>query len=207
MKLDWIKNCDFMAPPLSLTISGSTGIKAFFGVLMSIFYLFSMTGLGWFIFAQFIDTSEPRISKEDSLSNSYPSFDLSSAATLPVSFFYFSDFTPISSSDIHRYFTINMFRVTKVRKVDKIRTSGLWILDLERKEIPISSCFELLRNQENSNEYLKDFLKYKYFDDRALEYGVCVDPHESSLFTVSGSSFDETVVSLSYGLFPCVSDA
>ena len=194
--LSWIKQCDFMAPPISLTIGGSSGLKTYFGVLMAACYMVSIIGLGWFIVSRFFDLTSPDVSEEISNSDAFPPFDIVEQQLFPVSFFFLDQSDRIPSSEVSRYVTVKLNILKKISNRDSGRESRVI-----SKEFDVLPCEQVLPVESQRRRYSL-YKESAYFSQFAHQYGMCILIDEENL-KIYGGGADDEIVTLAYTLYPC----
>ena len=193
-----IKKLDFMAPQVGLNVGGSDGIKTYFGLMMSIGYLVSISILGSVIVQSFFDTTEPRISQETSESGEYPVIDFMDNNLFPVSYVYYNDIFPIPAAMVPKYFTIKFVKYAFNSYFDQ---NGQPQVNGSVNFMDVIPCSELKQNQ-SLYKYYEIYKETKFFKQNSDALGLCIklDPE---LLKVGGGGADTSVELLTYAFYPC----
>ena len=191
------KRVDFMAPPVTLNVGGSSGIKTYFGLLMSIGYLTSIAALSTFIVQDYLDDTKPKVAQESAESGFYPEINLNDNKLFPVSYVYFREVMPVPAAMVSKYFTIKLFKYS----YKSIKSDSGSTIDFNVSFMDVVPCAEVMQN-ETLYSYYKDYSNTPFFQQFGKDLGLCVkvDP---ALMKVKGGGADSHLEILAYIFYPC----
>ena len=193
-----IKKLDFMAPPVSLNVNGSNGIKTYFGLSMSIGYLASIIVLGGIIIQGYFDTKSPSVAQEFSESGTYPEISLLENGLFPVSYVYYQEVNPIPAVLMAKYFTIKLFKYSYTSYLD---SAGSPQVDFKVDYMDVVPCSEIKQN-ETDYSYYKQYEETPYFKQYGMDLGMCIRV-KPELMKVKGGGSDSSLEILAYIFYPC----
>ena len=195
-----LKHLDIMGPPIQIKMGGFSGLKSYFGLLMTAVYICSIFGLGWFIVGQFFDTSLPQVSREVKNTGLYPAFDMLKNETLPVAYFFKNGTERIPADQVRNYYSLKFVR--KVKKYSKESTHLHTVSSIATDVVP---CREAKKSALFSS-YFRFVSGTDYFGVFGEEFGLCVGEGLDDL-SVQGGGTDQEVTTLAFTIYPCSAGA
>jgi hypothetical protein len=192
------KRVDFMAPPVTLNVGGSSGIKTYFGLLMSIGYLASIAALSIFIVQEYLDSTKPRVAQESAESGFYPEISLHENKLYSVTYVYFRDVIPIPAAMVPKYLTIKLFKYSYKNYIDDTGTPQI---EYKYDYMDVVPCAELMQNETLYSNY-REYENTPFFKQYGKDLGLCVKA-KPDIMKVKGGGADSHVEILAYMIYPC----
>ena len=193
-----LRMLDFMAPPMSLTIGGRTGIKTLFGLIMTAGYFSALLSFTIIIGLNYLDTTDPIINQQTAEGGTYPKISLVENKMFPV-IYIFKDLTKtMHVSEVPKYVTPIM---TKSKISVALGANGTPQTTFERMPVSLIPCTELKKN-ETAYKYYNDYENTEFFSMFGKDFGYCLQVDEKE-FYVQGGGTESKVDMLSLDIYPC----
>lgn len=195
---DKVLNLDFLAPPVTLNIGGSQGMRTYLGVSLSMMYLASLIYLIYFTIDQYLDTTTPTIVQQSSETDTYPKMDFSASHFFPVLYVFKNDLFNIPVDEIPKYFSVRYY---KYRSITGIDPSGTPTVNVSIQSMDVVPCRDIMNDPEYW-QYYKEYTDTAHFKLLGVRFAMCIKVN-SSLTSIEGGGSDPLITLLSYKIMPC----
>ena len=193
---------DMLAPEITFRFNGNRGIRTYFGIVLTVFYLACVTGFSYMITLTYLQTDSPMVVIDSNEAGKTHNIHLGENSLLPVFYMVINDKFYIPPESASTYFTLKFSKI-KFRTV--IQPDGKPGLEGQAIEMRILPCKELKKNA-TAFEYYSKWSNDKMFSQFALEYGLCIEGHPDELF-IKGLGTDPELDALVFQVMPCSSGA
>ena len=193
----YIKRLDILAPDVTLTVGGHSGVKTILGSI------FTLVAVGCFVAStvvsiqDFFSTSNPTVISQVSSSISYPPIDLDANYMIPRILPLSGTATPLPPTEVPRFAT---FLLNIVTTTVTIGADGSFLSAAKVKSYPYVPCALLAQagklDVPRLNRTMRGFVSL------FLQVGICPDYPETSL-KVSGRATDNEFVAMQFVVLPC----
>src|SRR3990167_26934 len=187
-------NLDVLAPSVQLRIAGNTSSKSFIGVLLFLGYLGIALWTSLALYADYLNTENPRIANDQRFSSEYPRFNLSESYNLPIIIGAYESRDYTKPEDLEKFLTIKLWSIN----YELVHDTGNLTDDIT--EIPFIHCKLLIASGELSLQSLSGIPKA--FLDIIPEYGMCANTTGVDV-TVVGSNVGELLQTVELSISPC----
>src|SRR3990167_9599087 len=187
-------NLDVLAPSVQLRIAGNTSSKSFIGVLLFLGYLGIALWTSLALYADYLNTENPRIANDQRFSSEYPRFNLSESYNLPIIIGAYESRDYTKPEDLEKFLTIKLWSIN----YELVHDTGNFTDDIT--EIPFIPCKLLIASGELSLQSLSGIPKA--FLDIIPEYGMCANTTGVDV-TVVGSNVDHLLRTVELSISPC----
>ena len=194
-----LKHLDCMAPQINLRLNGHTGLRTWFGFLMTVGYLVSTVSLSTVLFLTYFDTSEPGVNQQQTESSIYPRISLADNKLFPVVYVLNNGYLPLKPNQLIRYITPIFAR--QGYHIDKDQ-NGTVKAKADVVNMPMIPCKELKKN-DTAYQFYKEYEGTEVFSAYAMEYGLCVQVDEKNAY-VQGGGADTHLDIVSLDIYPCL---
>ena len=193
-----LKNFDLMTPPIQLNIGGKSGVKTFFGVMMTILYLVALLSFSYIIIINFFSTTSPTVTEEVSQHARNPRVDMIANNLFPVVYVLAPTKVPITAKYLPRFVTITY---NKYRLIEKFNANGTLNVTYDVVVMPAISCEEALKNETLAQVY-NSYLSTEFFSQHGRASGFCPQFYPNESFVQGGGS-EPNVDVLTLQIYPC----
>ena len=196
--MKWVKKADILAPPVELNMAGTPGLKSMVGVALTLGYIGTIIGLGYFIVARYFDTTSPSINSQSSVSDTSPRVDLIANGYFPVAYVFLQGVQNVPIDTVPSFVTMMVF---KYSWTDTINADGTATINLTYSTMPVLPCKTIMADPQYAKHY-KSYQSSPSFQKFAMGFGSCVQVNES-LASVQGSGSEPHIEIFAFQILPC----
>ena len=191
--MERIRSLDMFAPDIKMNINGKRAIGSSFGVLLSVAYLGLFACLAYLIIADFLDTSQPRISQGVNSTELPPLISFAEDKLFPILNFGHQTQGPLKLADIQKFVTVRFMKTFLQRDAN---TGAVQRRIRMLKVVPCADIFytDKFKQFEGLTQVEKELM---------LSSAVCMDPGEEDLSLGQLKETDPFYQQVSLWVLPC----
>jgi len=190
-----------MAPSVNLNVPGQTGMRTYFGFIMTVIYCVTMVFVILFQLQGFFDSSSPLVTQQVIQEDTALKMDLAQSNLLPVVYIYF-DGNVIAPSLSFTYVTLRYVKRKYLRTRD---SSGAMTTQQTNTWMQVKPCSAIVNNPAAATPY-QPYVDQQQFKRFAASYGHCVEylPGETYIDkTEDDDKGQDTIEVTELVVFPC----
>jgi hypothetical protein len=192
-----VDELDFLAPEVSLSVQGKSGVKTKIGTVIFLLASFAFVGSIVFSAISFFRTDKPSISYETSSSSFYPKIDINKGYMIPMILPSYGGSTPIPFDQLGQYITIV---ARQIIQTNGKQPDGSFKSDFVVKPIKTARCGTLIGTGKIDTKAINNSLGV--FAQSLYDTGVCLDFDPDTTF-VEGTGNSNYFVGFDLNIFPC----
>ena len=189
---------DMLAPEITFRFDGKRGVRTWFGLLLTVFYLGAVSAFSYMIALTYLRTDAPTVVVDTNQAGKTHHVHLGEHNLLPVFYMLLNEQAYIPPETASTYFTLRFYKY-KMQSV--IGADGRETFEIKTIQMSVVPCKELKKNATAFQYYAK-WQNDESFKRYALDQGLCIHGNPEELF-VDGMGTSSSLDMLIFQALPC----